>query len=275
MLKALKTEIKKLADPKKALILQRFFKTGEGGYGAGDVFLGLMVPQQRELVKKYWADATLADLDKLIKSKFHEERLIALLILVAKFSSPPLTPPTRGGKSAISSPFMGEARRGINSKIEYFQSPACQHLMAQPLTGRSIFKFYLSHTKYINNWDLVDLSAPNIVGEYLVNENRAILYRLAKSPSLWERRIAILATFAFIKRRQTKDTITIAEILLADKHDLIHKAVGWMLREVGKRCSEKILMDFLNANIQKMPRTTLRYAIERLPKKIKKHYLTH
>ncbi len=241
--KLLKNEIKQLKNPAKAKILQGFFKTGGGEYGEGDIFLGITVPLQRQLVKQCWQDLTLADIDALLKSKFHEERLIALLILVKKFTSTKI----------------------LNQKSE-------------------IYKFYLSHTKYINNWDLVDLSAPNIVGEYLyslsldgrgvgVRVKNQTLLRLAKSKNLWERRIAILATFAFIKKRDPKDSLVIVKMLLTDKHDLIHKAVGWMLREIGKRCDEKTLTDFLNKNVLKMPRTTLRYAIERLPQEKKLYYL--
>jgi len=256
-LKKLQLEIKKLANPKKAKILMRFFKTGKGQYGEGDKFLGIVVPKQRELVKKYWHNLTLADLDVLIKSNIHEERLIALLILVAKY------------QNNLSS--SGQSRGSMDSRLRGNDKKA-------------IFKFYLSHTKYINNWDLVDLSAPNIVGSYLyslslegreagVRVKNQTLLRLAKSKNLWERRIAILATFAFIKKKQTIDIIKIAAILLKDKHDLIHKAVGWMLREVGKRCGEKTLTKFLDANALKMPRTALRYAIERLPKEQRLHYL--
>ncbi len=229
MLKRLKKDLRDLADPKKAKILQRFFKTGKGEYGEGDVFLGVVVPKQRMLVKKYWRDLDLKDLDKLIKSKIHEERLITLLILVRQYQS-------------------------LNTKS-------------------SIFKYFLSRTKYINNWDLVDLSAPNIVGEYLIDKNRAILYRLARSKSLWERRIAMLSTFAFIKRGDYADTLKIAKILIKDKHDLIYKATGWMLREVGKRCGEKHLLKFLDNNCRQMPRTMLRYAIERLNHRTKIKYL--
>ncbi len=227
----LKANIIKLADPGKAKILQRFFKTGEGEYGEGDIFLGIVVPKQRKLVKKYWKGITLADLDRLIKSKIHEERLIALLILVAKFQK------------------------------------------ADDILKNQIYNFYLSHTKYINNWDLADLTAPNIVGTYLNNKNRSILYELAKSQHLWERRIAMLATFAFLKHGDCIDTLKIAKILMNDKHDLIHKAVGWMLREVGKKCGEKILINFLNQYSRQMPRVMLRYAIEKLPKKQQQYYL--
>lgn len=228
-LKRLKTDLRKLADPKKAKILQRFFKTEKGEYGEGDVFLGVMVPRQRMLVKKYWRDLDLNDIDGLLRSKMHEERLIALLSLIYKYQF-------------------------LNIKF-------------------LIFKFYLSHTRHINNWDLVDLSAPNIVGEYLIGKNRTILYRLARSKNLWERRIAMLSTFAFIKRGDYADTLKIAKILIKDKHDLIHKAIGWMLREVGKRCGEKHLLTFLDDNCRQMPRTALRYAIERLNHRTKIKYL--
>ena len=258
-LKQLKSDIKKLADPKKAKILQRFSKTQKGEYGEGDVFLGIMVPKQRELVKKYWQDLSLADIDKLLKSKIHEERLIALLVLIKKFEIGSKIP-------LLSKEGLGEVNK---SSIFNLQS--------------KIFRFYLNHTKYINNWDLVDLSAPKIVGSYLyslslegegrVRGKNDILIKLAKSKNLWERRIAMLATFAFIKRGDAKDALAIAKILLYDKHDLIHKAVGWMLREAGKRCSEKKLTDFLNQYSGKMPRVMLRYAIERLPREKRKYYL--
>ena len=251
-LKEIKTEIKQLKNPAKAKILQGFFKTGKGEYGEGDIFLGITVPLQRNLVKKYWQSLNLTDVDKLLKSKIHEERLIALLILVNKFQSACRRHPER---SEGSQTLTDSSPSGLR------------------MTPKKIFQFYLSHTKYINNWDLVDLSAPNIIGEYLINKNKQILYKLAKSNNLWERRIAILATFRFIKQKNSQHTLKLAKILLKDKHDLIHKAVGWMLREVGKRCSIKTLTNFLDQEVRQMPRTTLRYAIERLPKKLRKHYL--
>ena len=257
-LKQLKIDIKKLASPKKAKILQRFFKTQKGEYGEGDIFLGLMVPKQRALVKKYWRCLNLADIDKLLKSKIHEERLIALLVLVKKFDDFNRHPELVSG-----------SKNGFQNKFG--------------MTQKDIFDFYLAHTKYINNWDLVDLSAPKIVGSYLyslslegegrVRGKNDILIKLAKSKNLWERRIAMLATFQFICFKQSKDALAIAKILLYDKHDLIHKAVGWMLREAGKRCSEKKLTDFLNQYSGKMPRVMLRYAIERLPREKRKYYL--
>ena len=230
MLKLLRKKIKQAANPAKAKILRGFFKTGKGQYGEGDIFLGITLPIQRDLAKKYGADLSLADLDKLIKSKIHEERLIALLILVYQFQK-------------------NEAAR------------------------QKIYNFYLAHTKYINNWDLVDLSAPKIVGAYLWGKDKKILYKLAKSKNLWEKRIAILSTFYDIYYKKAGDALKISELLLKDQHDLIHKAVGWMLREIGKRCDEKLLFNFLDLHKKKMPRTMLRYAIERLPEKKRKFYL--
>src|SRR3989344_1954187 len=222
----LRKEIRLLANPIRAKHSLRFFKTGPGEYGEGDKFLGLTVPQCRQLVRKY-KDLSLSDITELLHSEYHEERLIALLLLVHNFSK----------------------------------------------DSQKIYDLYLKSTKYINNWDLVDLTAPRIVGEYLLDKPVDILFKLAKSKSLWERRIAILATFAFIYKGEPKPTLKIAEMLLHDKEDLIHKAVGWMLREVGKRCGQKPLTDFLNQHYKSMPRTMLRYSIERFPEKTRKEYL--
>jgi len=230
-LENLRKEIEKLKNPTKAKILAGFFKTGKGEYGEGDRFLGIVVPFQRMLVKKYWRDLEIAEILKLLKSAFHEERLIALLLLVKKFEA------------------------GSEKEKEI------------------IFKAYLKNTKFINNWDLVDLTVPNIVGAYLKDKDRKILYKLAKSKDLWERRIAILATFQFIKNKDSKDALKISEILLSDDHDLIHKAVGWMLREVGKKCDEKILEKFLQKHVKIMPRTMLRYSIEKFSEKKRQFYL--
>ncbi|TSC85433.1 MAG: hypothetical protein G01um101416_861 [Microgenomates group bacterium Gr01-1014_16] len=230
-LTSLRREIKSLADPVRAKHSLRFFKTGPGEYGEGDKFLGLTVPQCRQLARKY-KDLSFPDITKLLHSEFHEERLIALLILVHKFANR-----TDRGNTQISN-------------------------------------FYLKNTRYINNWDLVDLSAPKIVGEYLLNKPLDILFKLAKSKSLWERRIAILATFAFIYKGDPNPTLQLAETLITDEADLIHKAVGWMLREVGKRCSQKVLTDFLDRNYKSMPRTMLRYSIERFPESLRLKYLT-
>jgi 3-methyladenine DNA glycosylase AlkD len=217
------------ADPEDAAVLQRFFKTGPGEYGEGDVFAGVKVPKIRKLVREVWT-AEESVVRSLLASAIHEARLLALLILVRQFEK---------GTEA------DRAR---------------------------IFRLYLASTSRINNWDLVDLSAPNIVGGYLVDRSRRPLYRLAGSKSLWERRIAILATFAFIRRHEFDGTLAIADRLLDDREDLIHKAVGWMLREIGKR-DLSVLETFLQPRLTVMPRTMLRYAIERFPEAKRQNYL--
>ncbi len=242
-------ELKQKEDIEKAKILARFFKTGPGQYGEGDLFLGITVPESRKIALRY-SDLPFSDISKLIKNKYHEARLVALLILVHKYKS---------------------------SQISQI-----------PGVWETIVDFYLAHTKYINNWDLVDLSAHYILGNYLIstdssqtpgvweesaNFSRTVLGKLAKSENLWERRIAIVSTFAFIYKGESKLTFQIVKMLLKDPHDLIHKACGWMLREVGKRVSENELKTFLDIHSRKMPRTMLRYAIERLPEKMRLHYL--
>jgi 3-methyladenine DNA glycosylase AlkD len=226
----LRADLRKYASKEKAKILARFFKTGPGEYGEGDVFIGVVVPDTRRVAKAY-INISLPEAEELLHSKIHEERLCAVLILIEKF------------------------RKGDQK------------------TREQIYKFYLENTGYINNWDLIDLSAQHIVGEFLADKPKAVLYELARSKSLWERRIAVLSTFNYICRAKHEETLKIAEILLNDEQDLIQKAVGWMLREVGKRCSEKILEDFLQSRYKKMPRTMLRYAIERLPEARRKAYL--
>lgn len=226
----LKKELEQLADKKQAANLQRFFKTGPGEYGEGDIFLGLKVPVQRSVAKKY-KDLALKDVQELLNSKIHEHRLIALLILMLKYDA------------------------------------------AEEDSRKQIFEIYLKNTKNINNWDLIDLSSPNIVGNYLLDKDRAILYKLAKSNSIWEKRISMLATFEFIANKESKDALAIAEILINDKHDLIQKAVGWMLREVGKRVSQEQEEKFLKKHYKTMPRTMLRYAIERFNNKKKDFYM--
>lgn len=230
IIKSLREDLNLYASPQKSLALKRFFKTGKGQYGEGDIFLGVMVPDSKKIVKKY-AGISIDDSLRLIKSKIHEERLIALLIMVEK------------------------TKRADETAKEI------------------LFKKYLENTQYINNWDLVDLSADKIVGSYLFDKPNDILHSLAESKNLWERRIAILATYDFIKRGAYEETLLIAKILLNDSHDLIHKAVGWMLREVGKRCSQEALEQFLLANYKQMPRTMLRYAIERFPEIIRLQYI--
>jgi len=224
-----KKELKKLSNPKQAEILQRFFKTGKGEYGEGDIFLGIKVPEQRKVVNKF-EDLSLEDLEKLLSSKIHEYRMLALLILIRQYEK------------------------------------------ADEREKKKIFKFYLKNTININNWDLVDISAPKIVGDYLLNKPRKILYKLVSSDNLWEKRIAIISTFTFIRNNEFDDTLKISKIFLSDKHDLIHKAVGWMLREVGKR-DQKVEEEFLEKYYSKMPRTMLRYAIEKFEEKKRKFYL--
>ncbi len=225
----LKREILILKNPRKAKDLQRFFKTGKGEYGEGDLFLGITVPQQRELVKRYFDKLNLKEIQKLLDSEFHEERLIGLLILVKRFE-----------------------------KNLYERE--------------KIFKFYLKNSKKVNNWDLVDLTAPNIVGNFLLDNDRHILSKLCKSKNLWKRRISIVSTYSFIRQNQFKYTIEISRNLLRDKEDLIHKAVGWMLREIGKRDVET-LRKFLDENLLEIHNTTLRYSIEKMSLEERKNYL--
>ena len=229
--KQLVLEMESLADRQQAKILSRFFKTGPGQYGEGDLFLGIKVPLQRRLAVRY-KDLPHREVLELLRSPYHEHRLAALLIWGYRYKNSPGV--------------------GIRAKI---------------------YSAYLRNTLYINNWDLVDLSAPGIVGCHLLDRDRSVLYELAGSPSLWERRIAILATYAFISRGESEDTFAIADRLLNDRHDLIHKAVGWMLREVGKRVSEAKEKAFLESRYRRMPRTMLRYAIERFSEGDRKHFM--
>jgi len=224
--------LKLLGTPEKAKSSAWFFKTGVGQYGHGDVFAGVTVPEQRKVARQF-RDLPLTEIDKLLASKIHECRLTALLVLVGQYQK------------------------------------------ADAATRERIVEFYLAHTPRINNWDLVDSSASYILGVHLLHadeKKRKILYRLAKSKDLWERRIAIIATLAFIRNNEYADTLALAELLLSDSHDLIHKATGWMLREVGKR-SPDTLREFLRAHATQMPRTMLRYAIERFPDEERKDWL--
>ncbi|PIN74307.1 DNA alkylation repair protein [Candidatus Woesearchaeota archaeon CG10_big_fil_rev_8_21_14_0_10_45_16] len=221
----IESELQTAADPQKAPLFQRFFKTGKGQYGEGDIFLGLTVPEQRKIAKRY-KDLPLEDVETLLRSKFHEHRLTALFILMFQY-------------------------RNDKDKI---------------------IKVYLDNLKHVNNWDLVDSSAPGLLGDYLLDKDRELLYKLARSDDLWEKRIAVISTFAFIKNNDFDDTLKISEILLPDKHDLIHKAVGWMLREVGKR-DQEVEEKFLRRYHKVMPRTMLRYAIEKFDEPKRKEYL--
>ncbi len=228
-LAALRAELHELGSPERGVHSQRFFKTGPGQYGEGDKFLGLTVPMMRSLVRKY-RELDDASALELLDSSWHEERLVALILLVEAYG------------------------RGDDSRRARIHSA------------------YLANTRHINNWDLVDASAGDIVGGHLKAGDIALLERLARSENLWERRIAIVSTFHFIKRNEFRPTLKVAALLLRDSHDLIHKAVGWMLREVGKR-DRKTLDGFLKKHYQRMPRTMLRYAIERHPERIRKQYL--
>ena len=220
-LRELRKRLRRFASARDAQFLQHFFKTGPGEYGEGDQFIGVRVPAVRRLVCEFRGLA-LADTCELLHSPTHEERLLALLILVDAYE--------RGDESERA----------------------------------AIFRLYLDNTAHINNWDLVDGSAPGIVGRHLEARPRKILFKLAGSPDVWKRRIAVLAAFHFIRRNEFAEILRLAEMLLLDRHDLIHKAAGWMLREAGKR-DVAILRGFLEQYAARMPRTMLRYAIEKLP----------
>jgi 3-methyladenine DNA glycosylase AlkD len=227
--KEIRKELEKLADAEQAQNLQRYFKTGPGEYGEGDLFRGIKLTPLRGLARSF-KDAPLEALAALLHSRYHEDRSLALFILVDQY---------RRGDEALRS---------------------------------AIYDLYLASTRYINNWDLVDQSAPGIVGEHLRERSRNLLVRLARSKSLWERRIAALATFRFIKDGEYEDATRVAEILLNDKEDLIHKAVGWMLREIGNR-DPQAERKFLAKHYPRMPRTMLRYAIEKFPERERLSYL--
>ena len=226
---AIEQRLHDVAEPERALALQRFFRTGPGQYGEGDVFMGVRVPELRGLVKEY-RGTPLKQTLTLLRSQYHESRLLALLLMVDAYQR------------------------------------------TDDATRQTIYDAYLANTRRINSWDLVDSSAEQIVGAHLFTRDRSLLDVLAKSASLWERRIAIIATFHFIRQNQFDDTLRIAELLLHDREDLIHKAVGWMLREVGKR-DRAVEEEFLRAHYRTMPRTMLRYAIEKFEPAVRQKYL--
>ncbi len=230
--KKIKKEIDSFYDPQKSLNFQRFFKTGKGEYGEGDVFLGLSVPLQRSIAKKYFKEINIKDLDTLIKSKIHEHRQVALFLMVYRYEI--------------------EDKKGRNE----------------------IYNYYVKNIDRVNNWDLVDSSAPNIIGQYLYENpsKREVLYKWVKSEKLFVRRISIISTFYFIKKNYFLDSLKISKLLLKDKEDLIHKAVGWMLREIGKR-DLKEETNFLDKYFKEMPRTMLRYSIEKFEEKERLKYL--
>jgi len=223
-------EIRALANKEIAEHNLRFFKTGKGQYGYGDIFLGIRAPKIRLIAKKH-VDISVTDMKTFIQSKYHEERFLGLIILVNKYAK------TKDKKNR-----------------------------------NQLYKIYVSNFKYINNWDLVDVTCPHVTGKHLFDKNRTILYKWAKSEDLWTKRIAMISTFYFIRKNDLDDTFKIAEILLHDEHDLIHKAVGWMLREAGKR-DLKREETFLKKYYKTMPRTMLRYAIEKFPETKRQKYL--
>lgn len=225
-------ELRRIGTPEKAARLSRFFKTGKGEYGEGDRFLGIPVPETRRVAKAHW-DAPFEELHALLESPWHEARLCALLILVERFK-----------------------RKGTSEKER-----------------ADIHGFYLRHARRCNNWDLVDLSCPTVVGGYLLAQSdRSCLYRLAASGNLWEQRIAMVSTYALISNHQFADALNLAKQLMGHKHDLMHKAVGWMLREIGKR-DRPTLTAFLEEYAARLPRTALRYAIEHYPEEERQRYM--
>lgn len=225
----LSASLQALGDPQVAAHSQRFFKTGPGEYGEGDLFIGLRVPVVRKLAARY-RDMPLGEVQDVLSSPLHEERLCALVILTLKYP-----------------------RADEDGKKE-------------------LFDFYLANTRHINNWDLVDCSAHRIIGPWLQRRDRSVLHELARSESLWERRIAVMSTYCFIRHGDYQDTLALSQALLEDPEDLVHKVTGWMLREVGKRDMDA-LTGFLDRHIGSMPRTMLRYAIEKLPPDMRQGYL--
>ena len=223
-------EIRALANKEIAQHSLRFFKTDKGEYGHGDLFLGVRAPKIRLIAKKH-IDISITDMKTLIRSKYHEERFLGLIILVNKYAK------TKDKKNR-----------------------------------NQLYKIYVYSFKYINNWNLVDVTCPHVTGKHLIDKDRTILYKWAKSEDLWTKRIAMVSTFSFIRKNDLEDTFKIAEILLHDEHDLIHKAVGWMLREAGKR-DLKREETFLKKYYKTMPRTMLRYAIEKFPETKRQKYL--
>jgi len=220
---------KQLGNKEVANHSQRFFKTGKGEYGEGDIFLGIRVPVVRKLVKEYLA-LPLEEIPNILQSQYHEMRLFAVILMTEKYKK------------------------------------------ADEKTKKAIYQLYISNLDFVNNWDIVDASAHKIVGPYLMNKDRKPLYKLAKSNNIWRRRVSVISTFHFIDNGQFDDALNISLLLINDTHDLIHKATGWVLREVGKK-NNKVEEEFLISNYKNMPRTMLRYAIEKFPEKKRKAYL--
>lgn len=231
MIDKVKKDLKKYIDPEKAKHYPKFFQTFEGGYGEGDKFIGVTVPNQRKVAKKYYKTISLKDVEKLLQQDIHEYRQTALFILTYKY----------------------EKLKEMKKKKE-------------------IVDLYISNTNHINNWDLVDSSAYKLLGDYLLNKDKKLLYELAKSSNMWEQRIAIISTLKFIKKGNYEDTLKISKLLLNHEHDLIHKAVGWMLREVGKKDYD-VEYGFLVKHYSNMPRTMLRYSIEKFDEEVRQKFL--
>lgn len=223
----LRETLRTKGNPEKARIQQTFFKTGKGEYAEGDIFLGITVPELRKLSKQFRM-LSIPEISILIESPYHEERLLALLILILQYQ--------------------------------------------QQKMDSSLYAFYLEKMQYINNWDLVDVSAPHIPGHYLFHKDKTILHQWAQDPSLWVRRISVISTFYFIRQGRFEETLILCETLLNDSQDLLHKACGWMLREIGKR-DIQVLENFLMQHAKRMPRTMLRYAIEKLTETDRQRYL--
>jgi len=230
-IEAIKKDLHSYSDPVKAAHLPKFFQVYPGGYGEGDLFLGVTVPNQRKVSRKYSKIITMDELEELFNSKYHEHRLTAIFILVLKYES---------------------AKTGQEQK--------------------QLVDFYLSNLSAVNNWDLVDSSAYKILGSYLYDKDKSLLYEFAVSNNLWKQRIAMITTYYFIKKDDYIHTFELADLLIDHEHDLIHKVVGWMLREVGKRNFEKEF-NFLIPRYKQMPRTMLRYAIEKFEPEQRKEFL--
>ncbi len=230
--KKIHQQLENCSTKERAIISQKFFKTGKGEYGEGDCFLGVSVPVQRMIAKKFHKDCDAKTVEKLLDSIFHEERLTGIFILVIKYNE-----------------------------------------ASKTNTERQWLDLYLNKLHRVNNWDLVDSSAHLILGRSLLDKERTLLYEYAKSDNIWENRVAIIATLYFIRKNDVKDILALSKIMLSHKHDLIHKAAGWMLREAWQK-KPAAIEDFLDDHTTSMPRTMLRYTIEKMPEKLRKHYLT-
>jgi len=231
MIEDIKKELQKYINPEKAVHYPKFFQAYEGGYGEGDKFIGVTVPNQRKVAKKYYKTISIKDVEKLLQQDIHEYRQTALFILTYKYEKSEET---------------GRKKETVD--------------------------IYISNTDYINNWDLVDSSAYKILGDYLFDKDKKLLYKMANSSNMWEQRIAIIATLNFIKKGNFEDTLNISKSLIDHDHDLIHKAVGWMLREVGKK-NYDVEYNFLIKYYKNMPRTMLRYSIEKFDEEVRQKFL--